>query len=365
MLRRQKLYKNPDVYLYREDFFAYLTDLQNRGALHELPQNLYVYYVLNTLSGEVNNGGFVQFLTNSSRLVFWDLLPCAKLLDVPAFTALIQDLTDAVDSWLAAHHADLESAAYDDAICGQLEEFDRRFFALNDDGLWKKILNYYKTNFTAKFIRYEAVKELPGPGCSYFTPERQSHDVPELVRCLFAFLEEFEVSWRIVFFEDCTLSAIPERECFDLDEFVAHFANPFYSFRTHRVEGIRTERTALANLGCLYVNQRNPQDPDRPDYRSVDQVKVTPSDFSPREYKIKRRFQIGWFRGSPLDTDEEMICFEIRAEKPGLPLAFRDEIKQAVLDQVKEHPCVLSVVEKKVSMEEVRIVSEEIFRRSE
>jgi hypothetical protein len=85
----QKLYKNPDDFLYSESFLPYVLSLEEAGDLQRLPENLYVYYVLSVLENEVNNGGFLQYLTNRTKDTFKEVSFCADILNdcyLPHFT---------------------------------------------------------------------------------------------------------------------------------------------------------------------------------------------------------------------------------------------------------------------------------------
>lgn len=367
MLRKQKLYKNPDEFLYGEHFFAYISDLEARGALWELPQNLYVYYVLSTLTDEINNGGFAQYLSNSSRHMFADLLPCAELLNDPALTELIRSFTGMVQSWLVENHVDLEHAEYDDAFCQSLDSFDQRFYALDEDGLSKKILRYYKDNFTKRTISYEVVREQPSPQCGYFTLAQAERDGLDLLECLYAFLEEFDVSWELVFTK-YRIHLLPSRDCFDLDELLAHFADPYYSFQIHGPCAQPSRRAELARLGYIQFSAPNPQDPTRPDYHSQDRLVVRPSGFAPGEYKIRRSFLMGYYRGSPFD--DKVVCqltlttdMEPGEEEPVNRFPLWQKLLRNLCEKANDHLCIQSITRSSVFVEEGQSFTRRLYIR--
>lgn len=165
----QKLYKNPEAFLYEAHFYAYLQELESTHQLSLLPRNLYVYYVLSMLFAEVNNGGFLQFLQNSSSETFDDLLPCARFFGISSLEKLIEAFTDSVNKYLAKSGQSLSCFDPDNQTIEILDKYDNEFYDLESKiDLERELLRYYKNNFTVKSIKYPAAKEKTSDVCNYF-----------------------------------------------------------------------------------------------------------------------------------------------------------------------------------------------------
>ncbi len=349
MLMKQKLLKDPEKFLYEENFFAYVCSLEEAHELKKLPQNLYVYHVLNTLSAEVNNGGFAQFLTNSSCLVYEDLLPCAKLLGNRELTKLISDFTEEVDAYLKKKDKKIEERDYEDDFLDQLERYDDRFDSISK--VDEKILSYYKDHLEQKTITYEAVREKESDSCAYFVLGEEAFDPRKTAESLFSFLEEFGVTWDMTA-DEFRLSFAPDRDCLDLDELLRHFADATYSFSSHSSDGKKHERACLAGIGFLKFVSMNPADPDHPNYRSNGCLKIAASGFGEGEYKMKKMFHAGWIVGSFLDERLSKPFFSASVSEFPDPKVQEDKKWKALLKAVKEeegnHPCVASFREEKM-----------------
>ena len=79
-IKQLKYTKNTRTLLDREDVRNYLYYLEDNGTLDKLEPSFLAYYVLaDVLLNEVNNGGFEQYLINSSVATLPYLESTAKL----------------------------------------------------------------------------------------------------------------------------------------------------------------------------------------------------------------------------------------------------------------------------------------------
>ena len=75
-----KYQKNPNALIDREDVQNYLWNLEDKKELDILPLPFLAYYIVGCiLTDEVNNGGFAQYLSNSSVHTLPYLERCARL----------------------------------------------------------------------------------------------------------------------------------------------------------------------------------------------------------------------------------------------------------------------------------------------
>jgi len=299
----QKIYKNPDSFLYSEPFSLFVNDLEKKGQLNTLPQNLYVYHVLSILFGEVNNGGFAQYLSNSDLRLFSDLSSCAKAFAQPDLITLIEDFTTASARFFPQGHTCANAPDYDDDFEKLLDEYDDRFYSLDEKLHFDKLLlKYYKDNFSVNSIKYYAVKECPSDTCSYFTFEGK-YGVSAAVECFFNHLSEYESVWDIVISETFTSSpkatwfkAVSDRNCIDLRETVAHFADEFYSFAIHGKTEKRHDRKGIASFAAAAFIAPAPEEDTRPDMYELQQTILKKSFFEENEYIMKTKAMLAWFK---------------------------------------------------------------------
>ena len=250
----QKLYKNPDDFLYSEIFFPYVLSLEESGDLQKLPMNLYVYYVLNVLENEVNNGGFLQYLTNQSKDTFKEIAFCAEKLNDPVLTPLLIDFVDTTNEYLFKKKCDIANAKYDHEFCNILNALDNRFYEIDKQSdVRQLILRYYKNNFTVKSVKYEAVKEKESETCKYFTiPEKIiCNDAEEAIVCFLRVLSDFSrIHWRIElwnFFDTYRIEAHAISKKVDLNQIMNKWNERSFSFSGKKC-GSYIERMKLCSF---------------------------------------------------------------------------------------------------------------------
>lgn len=233
----QKLYKNPEAFLYEDHFYAYLQELESAHQLSLLPQNLYVYHVLSVFLAEVNNGGFLQYLQNSSVETFDDLLPCARILGISSLEKLIEAFTDTVNRSLAKSGQSLSCFDPDDQTIEILDKYDNEFYDLESkNDLEKALLKYYKNNFTVKSIKYLAAKEKTSDVCNYFIvpTELLSNDLSCALDSFLKVLADFsEQRWTIElwnFFDTYRICAHTSGKAICLETIMSKWSRNGFSF---------------------------------------------------------------------------------------------------------------------------------------
>ena len=323
----QKLYKNPDRFLYDENFYAYLYDLECKGLLHTLPENLYVYYVLSILFGEINNGGFVQYIQNSCGSTYGDIAPCAKIFGLESLVQLIADYKSAVDSFLLVSGQTLEHFNPDGDLQKRLDELDDRFVDIDGkEDLDKKLLRYYKDNFTVNIIKYTAVKEAISDECNYFTipSDMKARDVYDAMDSFLRVLADFpDFRWHMelrTFFDgDYSIRAHSVGKAIDLHTVILKWGDNSFSF-SGKQSSAYTERMKVSSYF------RNFTILSRTDGEHLYGIKAAPSGFEPDEMKIKLKLL------EP-DITEGKVFSEIISgmlshnEDPGRYAVIRDYLK--------------------------------------
>jgi len=138
-----RMLKDPQKMIFTESVYNFIVMLENTGKLDLLPKNLFVYYVFYTLTNEVNNGGYDQYLSNSSRNTYLYLRKCAEYLDHEVLTPYIFEVCDYTDSVMPCDVAEIT----DDAFFDCLREFDNKFYDIdNKYDVLDLITDYYQAN---------------------------------------------------------------------------------------------------------------------------------------------------------------------------------------------------------------------------
>ena len=308
----QKLTKKPENFLYNETFFAYLQNLEQNHTLNTLPFNLYVYYVLSTLFGEVNNGGFSQFLYNSSCKMTGDLTVCAESLGIEELTALIREFVAVVNE--ALNGKEPGEFEFGDEYEERFGAFDKRFYAIEEKyDIEKALLKYYQNNFTEKSVSYTAVKEKESDKCKYFKYDITDVSLSAAVKAYLDFVSTYKVKWNIEVMNN-TFIAAAEKDCVSLPEIMRCFTNeldkygPVLAFDSFKVSAPIPKNECVD--GVIEVNA----------------VHINPSGFEDNEYRIKLKFEMGIPDGSII-SDKPHTYVVISA-----PDAFDSE--RGVLDEL-------------------------------
>ena len=326
----QKLYKDPASFLYDEDFFAYLQELTHEHKLSVLPQNLYVYYVLLGLFCEVNNGGFDQFLTNSTFETFDDLLDCASAFGVPELTELVTDFVSFVANTLARQGIELADFESDEETDAALSAFDDRFYELDIRlKLDKALLKYYKNNFTQKSVTYTAVKEQPSETCRYveFDGER---DLTAAVEAFLSFLSGFDAKWKLIV-SDYHITAETDKRCISISDIMIHFPDNL------------AKTGPMLAFGKVKIFAPVPKEECRTGLIEIHSILIKPSGFCKNEYKMKRVLHSGVPEDSTLRPGMKNYVVLGDFDKSGDPFHSKETVLQAFLECVKTCRCVREI----------------------
>ena len=95
-----KYQKNPNALIDREDVQNYLWNLEDKKELDILPLPFLAYYIVGCrLTDEVNNGGFTQYLSNSSVQTLHYLERCARAIGNAEMIEIINELLSALSRY--------------------------------------------------------------------------------------------------------------------------------------------------------------------------------------------------------------------------------------------------------------------------
>lgn len=297
-IKKLKLPKNPGDFLYKEEVTNYIMMLEDTGALAQLPENLLMYYVIDTLLNEVNNGGFSQYLTNSSVATYPYLTSAAARLEQPDVQYLLEEFVSETDKY--RNGADISNLEISDEFDEILSRLDDAFYDLDEKYNIEKLnRKAYKANFEEGKIKIKIVKERETSSCRYFIWQPQS-SVESAIRALLDFTAEFpEAKWNLevaVWGDMFRIYAYSDMEAIDLDEVACHFDDCHYSFLTHRVENNLVNcRSNILEFGEVSIVSMAGE-------CRQDSVGIAPSGFEKHEYKMKRSFHMGWVNDSTSDS---------------------------------------------------------------
>ena len=229
--------KNPSALLDKPEVQTYLWHLEQVGGLDKLPLPFLTYYAVGCrLTDEVNNGGFAQYLSNSSVTTLPYLERCVNALGNAELSAICSELLSAVSKDFDIN--DMESirqADYSDELEKILSELDDRFYALDEkicvENLAKK---YYRDNIPEEKLVFELVKPPETDRRRYFVYDNSNITNEEAAKSFMAFLAEFSNTrfrieiekWGGMF----RICATDPSNSLDLAEILAHFDDRFYAF---------------------------------------------------------------------------------------------------------------------------------------
>ena len=229
--------KNPGTLLDKPEVVDYIWHLEDVGELDKLPLPFLAYYVVGCrLTDEVNNGGFSQYLSNSSVQTLPYLEKCVNALDNAELTAICAELLSVVQKDFDINDAEtIAEADYSDETQKVLSALDDRFYALDEkydvEGLAKK---YYKNNLPEEKLIFELVKPPVTDRRRYFIYDKSGITNEEAAKAFMAFLAEFsgvefEIAiekWDGMF----RINATDSTNSLSLPEIHAHFDDSDYAF---------------------------------------------------------------------------------------------------------------------------------------
>ena len=229
--------KNPGNLLDKPEVVDYIWHLEDVGELDKLPLPFLTYYVVGCrLTDEVNNGGFAQYLSNSSVQTLPYLERCVNALDNAELTAICAELLSTVTKDFDINDTEaIAEADYSYELEKVLSALDERFYTLDVkyhvESIAKK---YYKDNLPEEKLIFELVKPPVTDRRRYFIYDKSGITNQEAAKAFMALLAEFSD----VKFEICIekwggmfrINAIDSTNSFNLAEIHAHFDDSAYAF---------------------------------------------------------------------------------------------------------------------------------------
>ena len=236
-LLKLKYPKNPGTLLDKPEVQTYIWHLEDVGELDKLPLPFLAYYVVGCrLTDEVNNGGFAQYLSNSSVQTLPYLERCVNALGNAELTAICAELLSAVSKDFDINDTEaIAEADYTDELEIVISALDDRFYALDEkndvEGLAKK---YYKDNLPEEKLIFELVKPPETERRRYFIYDKSGITNEEAAKAFMAFLAEFsDVKFEIAIEKwggMIRINATDSRNSLNLAEIHAHFDDSSYAF---------------------------------------------------------------------------------------------------------------------------------------
>ncbi len=236
-IRKLKFLKDPDSLLCKPDVETYIWHIESTGELGKLPLPLLCYYVVGCrLTDEVNNGGFAQYISNSSVATLPFLESCAKAIGNTELVAITTELLATITTHLGTDDIHvIKDADYSDELNASLSALDDRFYELDKkvdvSYLAKK---YYQANIPQEKLVFELVKPPENERRRYFVCDAKQYTNEEAAEAFMEFLAEFKDVEFIISIERWgdafRISASQSTYAFDLAEIFANFDNEHYSF---------------------------------------------------------------------------------------------------------------------------------------
>lgn len=173
-IKKIKYTKNPEAMLEKKEVETYLYYLEDNSELDKIPLPLLTYYVVgNVLINEVDNGGFSQYLTNSSINTLPYLKKCIHVINNEELTSIITDLFTAIQTYLKTENLEIiKNSDYSDQLEDILSSLDERFYELDEkEGIEQLAKKYYQNNIPSDKLVVEIVKERESEFVHYFTKD--------------------------------------------------------------------------------------------------------------------------------------------------------------------------------------------------
>lgn len=277
-----KMLKDPQKMIFTESVYNYIVMLEDTGKLDMLPKNLFVYYVFYIFTNEINNGGYDQYLSNSSKNTYRYLRKCAEYLDHDVFTPYIFEVCDYIDSSMPCDITEIT----DDAFFDRLSDFDNMFYDIDKKfSVFDLITKYYQENVESDKIEIPKLKEKESDSCRYFTVPKEYSRIgaEEAAEAFLKILADYsQHRWTVELFQmfdNYRIIAKTVNTSIDLAEVVAKwggkdsFSKECYACLDDRlkVSAFFKEIRIISSEGDRFINA----------------VWIKPSGYERREYKVK------------------------------------------------------------------------------
>lgn len=284
-----KYQKNPNALIDREDVQNYFWNLEDKKELDILPLPFLAYYIVGCiLTDEVNNGGFAQYLSNSSVHTLPYLERCARAIGNAEMIEIINELLSALSRYFDIEDTKcIAESDYSDELEAILSSLDDRFYYFDEkydvEGLAKK---YYKDNLPEEKLIFELVKPPVNNHRRYFIYDKSDITNEEAAEAFVAFLGEFSnirfkielEQWGGMF----RIFAIDNTNSLNLAEIFAHFDDSSYSFG--KKDGTNRYKMLGFKLGGGIFKEIHIDNCDEENW--VWRLTISESGFDENEYEI-------------------------------------------------------------------------------
>ena len=192
-IKKIKYTKNPEAMLEKKEVETYLYYLEDNSELENIPLPLLTYYVVgNVLINEVNNGGFSQYLTNSSINTLPYLKKCIHVINNDELTSIITDLFNAIQTYLRTDNLEnIKNLEYSDELEDILSSLDERFYELDKkEGIEQLAKKYYQNNIPSDKLVVEIVKERESEFVHYFTKDLKNITTENAIEAVMDFVAQ-------------------------------------------------------------------------------------------------------------------------------------------------------------------------------
>ena len=300
-----KLPKRPDAIFANEHLFNYILELERTQKLETLPLNVMVYYVLSTFANEVDNGGLMQYFTNTSKQTYPYLRECAKHLNHFAFLPFFEEVCNRFDG------IDFENGIAE-SLVDEAERLDKIYYELDETYNFEKLLNsFYKANYSIEKIDVPKIKEPESSTCRYFALPSVCKDAQEVAESYLKVLSDFsEQCWTIElfnYFDVYRIIATTYGKAVDLDAVLQNWNSQSFSFCGESNDSYGHRMKLSSYFETIHIASGT-------DGISQYEVSITPSGFAKNEMKIKHNFLIS---GMQYDQEISRISTNNLSHKKG------------------------------------------------
>ena len=334
--KQLKYTKNPRTLLDRDDVLNYLFYLEDNGTLDKLERPFLAYYVLaDRLLNEVNNGGFEQYLINSSVATLPFLASSANLVGNVELCRIVDDLlTEVKRRFDLADLLSRKKLEFDDAFIGFLSDLDDRFCALDSScDIDKTVKKYYQAHIPTNKIEIQIIKPRESDDLRYFVKNVKDISVQDATNAFIDYLNEFVgVKWQIEIMKFdgvFRLNAIDETNSINLDEVFRNFTESECALKMLKFQEIAI-KSVHNGTECH-------------------DVAIIPSGYEKDEFMMKRYCSM---RSRSDSVIKIPICSNVVLGMLNLTCQKYDlgEIEQIIVERAKKRDNILLVYEESFSM---------------
>lgn len=251
--KKLKYPKDPRKLLERTEFIDYLLYLEENGTLGDLEPSFLAYYVVaEVVLNEVNNGGFEQYLSNSTIATLPFIETSAKLIDNKELYGIISDLLAEVLKYFGSLDLSaIKNADYCDEFSDFLSDLDNRLYEFDGKyDLEKVARTYYQNNIPTNICKIQIVKPRETNTFRYFVKNLADISIQNATDSFMDFLNEFEdIQWKIEitkFEKYFRIEAIDETNSLDLYNLFENFSKSDSALKMMKFEEVMIENVQNA-----------------------------------------------------------------------------------------------------------------------